>query len=59
MGEKADKQQTIMAFACEAMGNPLATDFNAKIFASYREQRLRGKITCSNRVKTVTPRTVN
>jgi len=48
-----------MAFACEAMGNPLATEFNAKIFASYRVQRLSGKITRSNRVKTVTPRTVN
>lgn len=41
------------------MGNPLATEFNAKIFASYREQRLSGKITRSTRVKTVTPRTVN
>lgn len=41
------------------MGNSLATEFNAKIFASYREQRLSGKITRSSRVKTVTPRTVN
>lgn len=48
-----------MAFACEAMGNPLATEFNAKIFASYREQRLSGKITRSSRVKMVTLRTVN
>jgi hypothetical protein len=48
-----------MAFACEAMGNPLATEFNAKFFASYREQRLSGKITRSSRVKTVTPRIVN
>ncbi|MDN4127233.1 MULTISPECIES: phage integrase [Pantoea] len=54
-----EKRRTTMAFACEAMGNPLATEFNAKIFASYREQRLSGKITRSNRVKTVTPRTVN
>lgn len=48
-----------MAFACEAMGNPLATEFNAKFFVSYREQQLSGKITRSSRVKTVTPRTVN
>ncbi|MFZ4215968.1 phage integrase, partial [Pantoea endophytica] len=54
-----EKRRTTMAFACEAMGNPLATEFNAKIFASYREQRLSGKITRSTRVKTVTPRTVN
>ncbi|MGG8085736.1 tyrosine-type recombinase/integrase [Klebsiella aerogenes] len=53
------KRRTTMAFACEAMGNPLATEFNAKIFASYREQRLSGKITRSSRVKAVTPRTVN
>ncbi|AJR01977.1 putative prophage integrase [Enterobacteriaceae bacterium bta3-1] len=54
-----EKRRTTMAFACKAMGNPLATEFNAKIFASYREQRLSGKIIRSNRVKTVTPRTVN
>lgn len=54
-----EKRRTTMAFACKAMGNPLATEFNAKIFASYREQRLSGKITRSTRVKTVTPRTVN
>lgn len=54
-----EKRRTTMAFACEAMGNPLATEFNAKIFASYREQRLGGKITRSSRVKTITPRTVN
>ncbi|SAU51494.1 putative prophage gp Int for integrase [Klebsiella pneumoniae] len=41
------------------MGDPLATEFNAKIFSTYREQRLSGKITRSDRVKTVTPRTVN
>jgi integrase len=54
-----EKRRTTMAFACHAMGNPLATEFNAKIFASYREQRLSGKITRSSRVKTVKPRTVN
>ncbi|MEQ0877820.1 phage integrase [Enterobacter vonholyi] len=54
-----EKRRTTMTFACEAMGNPLAIEFNAKIFASYREQRLSGKITRSSRVKTVTPRTVN
>ncbi|EON87641.1 integrase family protein [Plesiomonas shigelloides 302-73] len=53
------KRKTTMEFACEAMGNPLATEFSAKMFSAYREQRLSGKITRSNRVKTVTPRTVN
>lgn len=54
-----ESRRTTMAFACEAMGNPLAIEFNAKIFASYREQRLNGKITRSSRVKKVMPRTVN
>lgn len=54
-----EKRRTTMTFACEAIGNPLATEFNAKIFASYREQRLNGKITRSSRVKAVTPYTVN
>ncbi len=50
-----EKRQTTMTFACDEMGNPLATEFNAKIFAAYREQRLSGKITRSSRVKTVPP----
>ncbi|CUU22753.1 Integrase [Duffyella gerundensis] len=54
-----EKRRSTMAFACEAMGNPLATEFNARGFSAYREQRLSGKITRSTRVKTVTPRTVN
>lgn len=54
-----EKRKGAMEFACLAMGNPLATEFNAKLFATYREQRLSGKITRSSRVKSVTPRTVN
>ena len=53
------KRVDAMMFACKAMGNPLASEFTARIFSSYREQRLSGKITRSNRIKTVTPRTVN
>ncbi|HBX9961100.1 tyrosine-type recombinase/integrase [Klebsiella variicola] len=53
------KRKGAMEFACLSMGNPLATEFNAKLFATYREQRLSGKITRSDRVKSVTPRTVN
>lgn len=56
---EGEKRRTAMEFACESMGNPLTTEFNTKIFASYREQRSSGKITRSTRVKTVTPRTVN
>ena len=54
-----EKRKGAMEFACLAMGDPLATEFNAKLFSTYREQRLSGKITRSDRVKAVTPRTVN
>ena len=47
------KRKGAMEFACFALGNPLATEFNAKLFATYREQRLREKITHSDRVKAV------
>lgn len=53
------KRKGAMEYACMAMGNPLAAEFSARLFASYREQRLSGKITRSDRVKAVTPRTVN
>ena len=53
------KRKDAMEFACNAMGDPLATEFNARIFSAYREKRLLGKITRSTRVKAVTPRTVN
>lgn len=53
------KRKGAMEFACMAMGNPLASEFSARLFASYREQRLSGKITRSDRVKAVAPRTVN
>ncbi|SBW25875.1 tyrosine-type recombinase/integrase [Citrobacter europaeus] len=54
-----EKRKGAMEFACLSMGDPLATEFNAKLFSIYREQRLSGKITRSDRVKSVTPRTVN
>ncbi|PKB89211.1 integrase [Ewingella americana] len=54
-----ERRKDAMEFACKAMGDPLATEFNAKLFATYREQRLNGTLTRSSRVKTVAPRTVN
>ncbi|EGT3635784.1 site-specific integrase, partial [Morganella morganii] len=53
------RRLSAMTFACEAMGSPAATEFTAKLFSSYREQRSSGKLTRSDRVKKVTPRTVN
>lgn len=54
-----EKRLSAMTFACDAMGNPSTTEFTAKLFSSYREQRISGKLTRSDRVKKVTPRTVN
>lgn len=54
-----EKRKSLMIFACDAMGDPLAIEFNAKVFSAYREKRLSGEITRTDRLKTVTPRTVN
>lgn len=43
----------------ECMGEPLARDFDAQMFSRYREKRLKGEYAHSNRVKEVSPRTLN
>lgn len=53
------RRKSSMEFAYECMGRPLATEFTAKLFSSYREKRLSGEISRSNRVEKVAPRTVN
>ncbi len=53
------KRLSVMHWACEQMGNPLASEFTAQLFAKYREQRLSGKLSRTNRIDKVTPRTVN
>ncbi|AKH63950.1 MULTISPECIES: tyrosine-type recombinase/integrase [Photorhabdus] len=45
-----------MLFACKEMSNPLATEFDTKLFSVYREKRLNGN---ANKLKPVTPSTVN
>lgn len=45
------RRLSAMTFACEAMGSPAATEFTAKLFSAYREQRISGKLTRSDRVK--------
>ncbi|MBQ0215478.1 tyrosine-type recombinase/integrase [Proteus vulgaris] len=52
-------RKQMMLFGCQAMGEPLATEFNAKLFSVYREKRLSGKITRVDRIKSVAPRTTN
>lgn len=53
------KRQLAMHHAFECMGEPLARDFDAQIFSRYREKRLKGEYARSNRVKEVSPRTLN
>ena len=48
-----------MHHAFECMGEPLARDFDAQMFSRYREKRLQGEYARSNRVKEVSPRTLN
>ncbi|MEX6062094.1 phage integrase [Providencia hangzhouensis] len=54
-----EQRLTGMTFACEAMGDPLATEFNAQMFSSYREKRMSGKIYRTERYKQVSTRTMN
>nr|WP_294349580.1 tyrosine-type recombinase/integrase [Providencia sp.] len=54
-----ESRKLMMLFGCQAMGEPLAIEFDAKLFSIYREKRLSGEITRADRIKSVTPRTVN
>lgn len=53
------KRQLAMHHAFECMGEPLARDFDAQMLSRYREKRLKGEYARSNRVKEVSPRTLN
>ncbi|WP_272661895.1 MULTISPECIES: phage integrase [unclassified Providencia] len=53
------KRLSVMLWACEQMGDPLAIEFTAQLFSKYREQRLSGKLSRTNRIDKVAPRTVN
>ncbi|AJJ06587.1 phage integrase family protein [Yersinia pseudotuberculosis] len=54
-----DRRQTAMEHAYKCMGEPLAREFDAQMFSRYREKRLKGDFARSNRVKKVSPRTLN
>lgn len=53
------KRQLAMHHAFGCVGESLARDFDAQMFARYREKRLKGEYARSNRVKEVSPRTLN
>ncbi|WP_455853905.1 phage integrase [Pantoea endophytica] len=54
-----EKRKLAMEHAFNCMGEPLAIDFDAQMFSRYRERRLKGDFARSNRVKEVSPRTLN
>ncbi|EAV4293247.1 tyrosine-type recombinase/integrase [Salmonella enterica] len=54
-----EKRKLAMHHAFDCMGEPLARDFDAQMFSRYREKRLKGDYARSNRVKEVSPRTLN
>lgn len=48
-----------LTYIQEVLGNPLACNFNARDFSSYREKRLSGELSRTERIKKVKPRTLN
>ena len=57
--DDGEKRKSAMVFACESMGNLSAHEFDATMFSLYRKKRLSGEIFLTERVKKVTPRTMN
>lgn len=57
--DDGEKRKGAMEFACESMGDPLASEFDATMFSLYRKKRLSGEISRTPRVKQVSPRTMN
>ncbi|MFH7564532.1 site-specific integrase [Oceanimonas smirnovii] len=58
-----ERRRTKLLNVCEALGNPVATDFTARDFAAYREARLSGQLpnlrATQQEGKGVSPTTVN
>ncbi|HIF6923376.1 TPA: phage integrase [Klebsiella pneumoniae] len=57
--DDGEKRKSSMEFACDSMGEPGAHEFNATLFSTYRKKRLSGEIVRTQRVKQVSPRTMN
>lgn len=53
------KRKDTMDWAAECMGFPLASEFNAQLFTSYRAKRLNGQFARTKRVTQVSPKTMN
>ena len=53
------RRKAKLIWLCEALGNPIATEFTGQTFAAYREKRLSGEIYIPGQRKNVTPTTIN
>lgn len=54
-----EREKRILDFICESLGDPLADNFTAKDFTSYRQKRLNGEIFRVKAKQVVSKRTLN
>ena len=54
-----EREKRILDFICESLGDPLADNFTAKDFTSYRQKRLNGEIFRVKSKQVVSKRTLN
>jgi len=54
-----EKRKSAMLWASECMGSPLAIEFSAQLFTSYRAKRLEGHFARTKRISRVSARTMN
>ncbi|MBV4368164.1 phage integrase [Erwinia phyllosphaerae] len=57
--DDGEKRLRSMEFACQSMGSPLAHEFTSTMFSIYRKKRMSGEIARTQRVKKISPRTMN
>lgn len=54
-----EKRKSSMLWASECMGSPLAVEFSAQLFTTYRAKRLEGHFARTKRISRVSARTMN
>ncbi len=54
-----ERRRDKLVWLCEALGNPIATEFTSEHFSAYREQRLAGDLYVPGQRRQVTPTTIN
>ncbi|TNH91630.1 phage integrase, partial [Aeromonas hydrophila] len=54
-----ERRRDKLVWLCEALDNPLASEFTSEMFSAYRERRLAGELYVPGQRKHVTPTTIN